>query len=306
MSNACVIVENLVFDYGGTRALDRVSVAIERGSVTALVGPNGAGKTTLLRCMAGLEQPLAGNVRVDGVDAAKAPRAARRRVGFLQDYFGVYDALTVSQNLRHAAAVQGVAESDILAAAHMAATAVGLGDRLGQRAGALSRGLRQRLGIARAIVHQPVLLLLDEPASGLDPEARGALSGLLRSLNRVGMTIVVSSHILAELEEYSTQLLSMRDGKTTGPIAVGATAEQGRRLRLTVLGDRTGALAVLARHDGVSDVEAGSAGIVFRLAGGEAEQAALVQALLTGGVPVTGLAPVAATLDQLYRSGLAS
>ena len=161
-----MIVEGLTFDYDTKRAIDGVSFAIEAGSVTALVGPNGAGKTTLLRCLAGLEQPVAGTIRIAGLDVLEFPRGAHRKLGFLQDFFGVYDALTVERNLLYAAAAQGMARDRLVSSVIRAAEAVGIADRLTQLAGELSRGLRQRLAIARTLVHEPALLLLDEPAAG--------------------------------------------------------------------------------------------------------------------------------------------
>src|SRR6185369_9813264 len=169
---AIACVDGLCFDYPGVRALDGVGFELERGTVTALVGPNGAGKTTLLRCLAALETPLAGRIEVAGVDVLESPREAHRRLGYLSDFFGVYDALTVEQCLVHAAAAQGVEQAAVAAAVRRTAERLGLDDRLRTVAGTLSRGLRQRLAIGQALVHAPALLLLDEPAAGLDPEAR--------------------------------------------------------------------------------------------------------------------------------------
>jgi ABC-2 type transport system ATP-binding protein len=280
--------------------LDDVSFDLARGSVTALVGPNGAGKTTLLRCLAGLEPPVSGTIRIDGIDALGDPREAHRRLGFLQDFFGVYDRLSVARNLLYAATTQGVASADLVEAATAAARAVGIEDRLEQPAGTLSRGLRQRLAIARAIVHRPALLLMDEPASGLDPEARGELSGLIRRLAADGMTIVVSSHILAELEEYSTHMLAVRAGRTIGPRLIGTATPGGRRLVAGLIGDPEAARRVLAGLQGVSGLSDEKGGIAFDLVGDATAQRDVLRALVAAGVDIVSLAPAGLDLHHLY------
>jgi ABC-2 type transport system ATP-binding protein len=196
-----IAVRGLVFDYPGIRALDDVSFSLEPETITALVGPNGAGKTTLLRCLAGLDMPFAGEVTVAGLDVRREPRQSHRHMGFLADNAGLYDDLTVEQCLRYRAAALGLPASERDRAVQHAAQGLVIADRLHQKAGTLSRGLRQRLAIAETIVHHPQVLLLDEPASGLDPESRVGLADTLRRLKREGMTIIVSSHILSELED---------------------------------------------------------------------------------------------------------
>lgn len=298
-----VTVQNLTFDYDTKRAIDGVSFAIESGSVTALVGPNGAGKTTLLRCLAGLEQPVAGHIAIDGLDVLEAPRAAHRKLGFLQDFFGVYDTLTVERNLLYAAAAQGVPRDGLAEAVSRAASSVGIADRMNQRAGELSRGLRQRLAIARTLVHRPALLLLDEPAAGLDPEARTELSALIRSLRAAGMTLIVSSHILSELEQYSTHLLTMRGGQITGPHPVGAIMPGGERLRAVVAGDVTVAVGFLQTRPDVANIQVEPDGISFEHLAGEEARRLLLRDMIDAGVPVVSFAVAAADLERIYRSG---
>jgi ABC-2 type transport system ATP-binding protein len=206
-------ITNLTFDYPGHRALNDVTLTVANGSVTALVGPNGAGKTTLMRCIAGLETPLTGSITVADMDVSDRTRDVHRVMGYLSDFFGLYQDLTVARCLEYAAAAQGLPEADIPAAIERTARQLNLIDRLQQTSGSLSRGLRQRVAIGQAIIHQPKVLLLDEPASGLDPEARASLATLFRQLQADGMTLLVSSHILSELDEYSTHMLALRDGR---------------------------------------------------------------------------------------------
>lgn len=205
-------VSQLVFEYPGHRALDGVTVQIPAGRVTALVGPNGAGKSTLMRCIAGLEQPLSGQIRVKGLSVEEQPREVHRYLGYLSDFFGLYDRLPIGRCLQYSALSMGVAPEQVEARVQQVAAQLGLTELLQRYPTELSRGQRQRVAIGQAIVHQPSVLLLDEPASGLDPEARSHLSQLFRQLQAQGMTLVVSSHILSELDEYCTHILSIRNG----------------------------------------------------------------------------------------------
>lgn len=212
-STHLIQVKQLTFEYPGTRALDNVSFNIAKGSITALVGPNGAGKSTLLRCIAALDYPLSGKVLLDGVDVLDDPRASHKKIGYLSDNYGLYDSLNVRQCLIFAALSQGVAENQIDSVVLRTARQLDLINKLDHAVGALSRGQRQRVAISQSIIHSPSLLLLDEPASGLDPEARHSLSQVFIALKNCGMSLVVSSHILAELEDYSTDMLVLKGGK---------------------------------------------------------------------------------------------
>jgi ABC-2 type transport system ATP-binding protein len=247
-------VRHLVFDYPGHRALDDVSFRIEPKSITALVGPNGAGKSTLLRCCAALDRPFAGIVELDGYDVHDRPRLAHRRMGFLPDFYGLYDELTVRQCLTYRAAAVGLPRGQWPERVRLAAERMEILDRLNDKAGALSRGLRQRLAIAQAIIHEPALLLLDEPASGLDPEARMGLSAVLRALRDKGMTIIVSSHILAELEDYSTHMLVIREGKILHHRALDPLSKQRVRIRVEVAGGEHKLVDVLSHEGGVTEL----------------------------------------------------
>jgi ABC-2 type transport system ATP-binding protein len=204
-------VENIVYEYPNKRALRNISFKVKEGSVTALVGPNGAGKTTLMRCIAALDEPFSGKITVDSIDASEHPREIHKRIGYLSDFFGVYSDLTVQQCLSFVAGLHGL--KDINKAVDEVVEKLHLSEYINTDAGALSRGWRQRLGIAQAIIHNPKALLLDEPASGLDPEARVDLSALFKDLQSHGMTLLVSSHILSELEDYCTDMLLLKNGE---------------------------------------------------------------------------------------------
>ena len=302
---AVVQVRDLIYDYPTARALFGVSFDIEPGSITALVGPNGAGKTTLLRCLAALETPYSGSVIVDGMDVEEHPRAIHKRLGFLQDFFGLYDDLSVRQCLDHHAAAHHVPWVERAAAVEQSAERLGLADRLDQKAGALSRGLRQRLAVAQAIIHRPKLLLLDEPASGLDPEARQDLSRLLVTLRDEGMTLVVSSHILAELQDYSTHMMIMQDGRLTENSAIGNFAETGAiRLRVALGAAHDGLAGALGGAEGVSAVLVDGPTASFDFTGDDVARASLLRGLIEAGLPVTAFSAEQRSMQDVYLDRL--
>ena len=305
MSPPIARVSGLRFEYPGVRALDEVSFALEAGTVTALVGPNGAGKSTLLRCLAALETPFAGAISIAGIDVLEQPREAHRHIGYLSDFFGVYDDLTVAQCLRHAWASHGGADAEWRARVGRVAAQLGLNDRLAVAAGTLSRGLKQRLAIGQAIIHSPRLLLLDEPAAGLDPEARHALAGLFRELQSEGMTLVVSSHILAELDEYSTHMLVLRNGRVVEQRELAAPAPgEARRLRVA-LASADARLEEVLRAAGVEAMEVDEGGASFDWRGDDAGQAALLRTLLEAGLPVITFEAVRRNLHDSYLQTVA-
>jgi ABC-2 type transport system ATP-binding protein len=293
-------VKDLVFEYPGTRALNGVSFQIKPGNITALVGPNGAGKTTLLRCMAALEVPIHGEVRIDGENIHEDPRACHRKIGYLSDFFGLYDELTVRQCLLHAAASRGILPGEQLRVTEQAATRLGIVDRLETKSGTLSRGLRQRLAIAQAVVHEPQILMLDEPASGLDPEARHSLAELFLVLRDQGMTLVVSSHILSELDEYSTDMLVLREGRILSHDPIEQPVEATVRLRLSLTGPFNGLQALLSGMDGVSAVEGDDGSAVLSFSGDAAARHRLLKSLLDRGLPVCAFAEQQRNMQSAY------
>ena len=293
-------IQDLIFEYPGHRALHGVTLSVERGAITALVGPNGAGKTTLLRCMAALETPYAGRVTIDGLDTREAPRAIHARLGYLPDFFGLYDALSVRRCLYYAARAHGIGAGAATGAVEAAAGRVGLGDRMEQAAGALSRGLRQRLAIAQALVHRPSVLLLDEPAAGLDPQARRELSQLLLSLKQDGMTLVVSSHILAELEDYSDRMIIVDHGRIAGGETISLRDAARTRLRIVLAEPHDGLKDFLRQRSGVEILADSEGQTHVSLEGGPAERAALLAALVRDGFAVAEFTPDVSNLEDVY------
>jgi ABC-2 type transport system ATP-binding protein len=295
----------VTYEYPGVRALDDVSFSLPPRSITALVGPNGAGKTTLLRCLAALEEPLAGEIRVDGVDVRRNPRLCHQRIGYLSDFFGLYDELSARRCLLYAAGARGIPPPERAAAAERAAERLGLVEHLEARAGELSRGLRQRLAIAQALLHEPRVLLLDEPAAGLDPDARHSLSLLFRELEARGMTLLVSSHILAELEEYCSHILILRAGRIVEHRALAELAGPRRELRLALAAPAPALLEILRELPGVERPRLeGPLEARFEFDGDAAAQHALLRRLLDAGLAVCALAEEKANLQEVYRARL--
>jgi ABC-2 type transport system ATP-binding protein len=314
MKPAIITVNNLVFDYPNKRALHDVSIAVPSGAVLAMVGPNGAGKSTLMRVIAGLDEPVGGTVLVDGVNVLDEPRLAHKKLGYLSDFFGLYDDLTVKQCLTHAASIRAVPPEKLAQAVQHTAHQLGLGNRLGEAAGSLSRGLKQRLAIGQALIHEPKVLLLDEPAAGLDPEARASLSGLFRQLQAQGMTLLVSSHILAELEEYSTHMLAIRDGRVASFTALqdaqhGGSASAGgapppQRIRVVFTQVFEQLLSVLQENSAIKLEVAAQASnlpmIWLEVQGGTAGAARLLSALVGAGASIAEFAVQRETLQDSY------
>jgi len=300
MVSAAITVEGLRFEYPGVRALDDVSFEVARGSVTALVGPNGAGKTTLLRCIAGLDQPMLGAVQVGGVDVLEAPRDAHRKIGFLSDSFGLYESLSVRRCFTHAAAANGVPEAELSATVARVAARLNISDKLEVLAGELSRGQRQRVAIGQAISHDPEVLLLDEPASGLDPEARASLAGLFKTLQAQGVTLLVSSHILAELDEYSTDMLVLRAGRVVEGRSFRQAPTPRKRVRLALAAPVAGLRASLAAAGVAGIVDADERGALLELASGPEDQARLLAGLIASGLPVCAFAEEREDLQASY------
>jgi ABC-2 type transport system ATP-binding protein len=224
-----VDIKHLTVSYGRQLAVRDLSLTIPRGEVFGFIGPNGAGKTTTIKVLATLLKPSFGQVRVQGIDVVSWPEQVRRQIGYVPDFFGVYEDLTVTEYLHFFAAAYRIERAkrpgilgDVLALTDLTGKADAPVD-------ALSRGMKQRLGIARILLHDPNLLLLDEPASGLDPRARIELRELLKELRRMGKTILISSHILHELSQFCTRIGIIEGGQM---VAEGSLDDIYRKLDL--------------------------------------------------------------------------
>jgi ABC-2 type transport system ATP-binding protein len=227
---ALVEVDNLWVTYGRTVAVGGISFEIPQGEVFGFIGPNGAGKTTTIKVLATLLQPDAGSVRIHDMEVRREPRKIRRIIGYMPDVLGVYEDLTVMDYLQFFAAAYRIVGKERTAIVEDVLQLTDLGDKRDMMVDSLSRGMKQRLGIARVLLHDPEFLLLDEPASGLDPRARIEIREILKELRNMGKTILISSHILQELAQMCTQIGIIEAGKM---IAAGSLNDIYRNLDLT-------------------------------------------------------------------------
>jgi gliding motility-associated transport system ATP-binding protein len=239
--------------YGDVRALDRVSFRIERGEIIGLLGPNGAGKTTLMKLLTGYLQPDAGSATLRGIDVVADPLGVQRRIGYLPESAPLYGEMMVQEYLQMMATLRGIPPDKQRARLSDAIHATGLADYLTRPIGKLSKGYRQRVGIAQAIVHRPEILILDEPTSGLDPTQIIEIRDLIRRL-AADATVLLSTHILSEVEMTCARVLVIMKGR----LRADARLEELRAANAAVIAIEAGAdgvADVLRRIDGVTSVE---------------------------------------------------
>jgi len=302
-----VRTSGLIKRYPGTVAVAGLDLDVAEGEIFGFVGPNGAGKTTTLRILATLLKPTAGLAEVAGIDVRRNPDAVRRILGFMPDVFGVYDDMKVWEYLDFFARCYGIPSARRRQMIGDLLDLVDLGDKRDAYVQGLSRGMQQRLCLAHTLVHDPQVLLLDEPASGLDPRARVELRELLRELRSLGKTILISSHILPELEELCTSVAIVDHGQV---LAQGRVADIEKRLRygavlrVRVLGE--GEAIEAARDFFAAEARVASAAILddgqielgFR--GDDAESADLLARAIGDGIRVASFARAASDLEELF------
>src|SRR5579859_4476314 len=300
-------LEKLRKEYDDLVAVNDLDLIIPEGQIYGLIGPNGAGKTTTIRMACGLLEPTEGKVHVSDVDIHQEPERAQQFIGYLSDFFSVYEDLKVWEYLDYFAHAYKMPEPQIPSRIDEIIQQVGLEVKHDAMIKGLSRGMKQRLGIARAVIHKPKVLLLDEPASGLDPKARIDLRNLLLKLRDGGSTILISSHILTELEGFCSSIGIMEKGRLlrSGTIEGITMAESAHRtLRLQWNGDFAAQVqSHLAAQSGVTNVAIGGAKndtAVLQLAGGDEDIARILAALVGAGVPVIQFGEVKQTVEDLY------
>ena len=298
-----ITADNLTKVYGKRTALDHVSFEVPEGEIFGFVGPNGAGKTTTLRILAALLEPTSGRASVGGADVVKHPDKVHSRIGYMPDFFGVYDQLTVAEYLDFYAACYRQPKQRRAKIVHDLLDLMGLSERRDQAVDTLSRGLKQRLCLARALVHDPVVLMLDEPASGLDPRARVEMREILRELRRMGKTIIISSHILPELTELCTMIGIIDHGRMRATGTVHDVIQQlsaDRRVRITVVGDKEEALVILKPLASVRQVDIANGAIEATYEGDDSTAAEILQALTAGGIKISAFNQVDGGLEEAF------
>src|SRR6059036_1673778 len=244
--------------YGSMIALNALNLTVNRGDLFGFIGSNGAGKTTTLRILATFLAPSAGTAQVLGHDVVRDADAVRHVIGYMPDFFGVYKDMEVTEYLDFFGAFYKIPTAQREKTVNDVLELVGLSEKKGALIGALSRGMQQRLGLARVLIHDPQLLLLDEPASGLDPRARIEMMAVLQELQRLGKTIIISSHILSELQTLCNRVSIIEKGKLiySGPVqGVRDQLSTGRVVWVTVSSDPAQAVQLLKTRPEVNQVE---------------------------------------------------
>lgn len=295
MEPAGIVVEGVRRSFGSTHAVRDMTFTASPGRVTGLIGPNGSGKTTLMLMLATLLAPDAGTIRIGGLDPMHDAAAVRAITGWMPDVLGSWASLTTRATLELTGRMYELSKPRAAARAEELIALVGLAALADQPTRVLSRGQKQRLSLARALVHDPAVLLLDEPASGLDPEARVELRVLVRSLAAEGRTVLVSSHVLAELEEMADDAVYVRGGSTVGADLVDAVRDAPRQWRVRAV-DEAALDAALA---GIAGVGADHLGRLVPVRG-EEDAADLLARLVAAGVRVVAFAPAAGDMERTF------
>jgi ABC-2 type transport system ATP-binding protein len=289
--------------YGAMTALSALDLTVNQGDLFGFIGSNGAGKTTTLRILATFLAPSAGRAEVLGHDVVIAADAVRHVIGYMPDFFGVYKDMEVTEYLDFFGACYKIPTvqrektvSDVL-------ELVGLSEKKGALIGALSRGMQQRLGLARVLIHDPKLLLLDEPASGLDPRARIEMMAILQELQRLGKTIIISSHILSELQTLCNRVAIIEKGKLiySGPVqGVRDQMSSGRIFWVTVAGDPTPAIELLKARTEVAEVTPVDGKLKVLMANHEIDPGFIPDLLVPAGVKLNGLREDELGLEEVF------
>jgi ABC-2 type transport system ATP-binding protein len=310
-------VQNMTRTFGKVHAVENVSFALKPGRVYAFVGPNGAGKTTTMRAIATLDEPTSGDVLLDGVSIVDYPEVARAAVGFMPDTLPMHSDITVREYVDFFARAHGLRRSKLKSAVERVEEFTGLGPLRDKTLKSLSKGMRQRVSLARALVHDPQVLVLDEPAAGLDPRARVELRELVRALGDAGKTLLVSSHILTELSEICTDVIIIEKGRILRCSALrgnGRAPEEGdasgeaadaaepavRSVALRALGSPEALQRILLELPYVRQVRPVANELVVDCACNDRELADLLRLLVQRDIPLLSFAPVEENLETIF------
>lgn len=290
-------------EYDDVVALKNLFLEVEEGSIYGLIGPNGAGKTTLLRILATLLDPTYGSVEVAGIDVLKHPEEVHPYIGFMSDRFSLYEDLKVWEYLDHFCRCYGIPLSKRANLIDETLELVGLTNRRDALISTLSRGMRQRLCFARTLLHQPRILILDEPASGIDPAGRIEFRELLKELGRAGCTILISSHILTEMTDFCTHIGIIEKGELliSGPVEyVFQQLHGGLVLRFHVLDGAARAAEVARQHPLVREVDIYDTRIELLFSGETRDVPSVVRLLVENDVPLIRFEVVQRDLESIY------
>ncbi len=295
--------ENLTKRYGKLAALTDVNLEIQKGKVFGFIGPNGAGKSTTMMILSTLLEPTEGRAYVCGYDVIKEPKAVRQSLGYMPDFFGVYDNLTAVEYLDFYAGAYNIPVSKRKSLIADLLELVNLSNKADAYVDSLSRGMKQRLGLARCLVHSPDVLILDEPASGLDPRARIEMREILKQLRGMGKTILISSHILPELAELCDEIGVIEKGKVIACGAVDEVSVCSRGIsimQLKTLNRFEEAQEILQMSPFVRRLDDKNSHFRFHFTGSEADKADLLQMLVQAGIQVVHFGDSKENLEDVF------
>ena len=293
----------LTRSYGSMVALNTLDLTINQGDLFGFIGSNGAGKTTTLRILATFLAPTAGQAFVLGHDVVRDADAVRHVIGYMPDFFGVYKDMEVTEYLDFFGACYKIPTAQREKTVNDVLELVGLSEKKGALIGALSRGMQLRLGLARVLIHDPKVLLLDEPASGLDPRARIEMMAILQELQRMGKTIIISSHILSELQTLCNRVAIIERGKLiyAGPVqGVRDHASSGRVIWVKVSSDQARAIELLKSRPEVGAAEAEDGHIKITLVNHDIDHSVIAETLVHGGAKLTELREDELGLEEVF------
>ena len=289
--------------FGSLAALTDLNLTVNRGDLFGFIGSNGAGKTTTLRILSTFLTPTAGTAQIMGHDVVKEADAVRHVIGYMPDFFGVYKDMEVTEYLDFFGACYKIPTKKREQTVSDVLELVGLSEKKGALIGALSRGMQQRLGLARVLIHDPALLLLDEPASGLDPRARIELLAILQELRRMGKTIIISSHILRELETLCNRVAIIEKGRMiySGPVqGVRDQMSPSRIVWVRVAGDSAPAAELLRARPEITEVKPVDHELKITLAGADTDQSIIAEVLVHGGMKLLELREDEIGLEEVF------
>lgn len=296
-------VENLTKRYGKFVAVNDLSFHIGKGEIFGFVGANGAGKSTTMKVAAGLLKADSGTIYINGVDIMKERRKAKRMIGYMPDFFGVYDDLKVTEYMNFYCGVHKIPVADRPQIIDSLIELVNLTDKKDFYVDNLSRGMKQRLCLARSMIHNPEVLILDEPASGLDPRARVEFREILKELKDLGKTVIISSHILHELSEICTTIGIINNGKMVAKGSVQEIQEQLNhlsRVKVKACSDLEVAARVLREQPKVTNVVESNGYLEFSFDGSQEEKHELLKALIMQDVKVNHFEETAGSLESIF------
>jgi ABC-2 type transport system ATP-binding protein len=300
---AMLRIDNLVKSYGSLTAVKSLSIEIEPGDIMGFIGPNGAGKTTTIKVAATLLKPTSGAAYVDGMDVTQQPEEVRRITGYMPDFFGVYDEVKVWEYLDFFAAAYKIPSRKRRQSIDDVLELTDLTVKKDEFVEALSRGMKQRLCLAKTLLHDPKLLLLDEPASGLDPRARIDIKELLKELKSMGKTILISSHILPELADFCNKVAIVEQGElvVAGDVTtIMQQAQGGRMLEVRLLDRHDQAEALLSEQPGVLGIRREDGVLRVQYSGEPDGQHEVLTALVQSGFKVQSFSEADLDLEDVF------